>query len=125
MTVRTRLTLVLALLALAGVLTLTLTAPARALPEYTSQTGEPCASCHSSPSGGGIRTPRGQAWVADRRPGTVPTLNEALALLGVKLTVNEADFVSPAAPPPAPALPLTRGAPAAELREWLNRYEGN
>jgi hypothetical protein len=125
MKARARLALVLALFALAGVLTLALTAPARALPEYSAQTGEPCATCHSSPSGGGIRTPRGQAWVADARPGTVPALNDALALLGVKLTVNEADFVAPSAPPPAPAQPVTSGARSSELRQWLHRYEGN
>ncbi len=30
-------------------------ATAQALPEYSAQTGEPCASCHISPSGGGAR----------------------------------------------------------------------
>jgi hypothetical protein len=48
--------------------------PSLALPEYSVQTGEPCASCHVSPSGGGVRTPRGQAWVAEERPSTVPDL---------------------------------------------------
>jgi hypothetical protein len=125
MTARTRVALFLGLLALAGILTLALTAPARALPEYSAQTGEPCATCHVSPSGGGIRTPRGQAWVGDHRPGTVPALNDALSLLGVKLTVNEADFVAPAAPPAAPEQPSSLGVRGTRLREWLNRYEGN
>jgi hypothetical protein len=35
---------------------------AQALPEYSAQVGEPCSSCHISPSGGGPRGPRGQAW---------------------------------------------------------------
>ena len=45
--------------------------PTGALPEYSEQTGEPCAGCHISPSGGGLRTPRGQAWVASAKPGAV------------------------------------------------------
>jgi hypothetical protein len=63
--------------------------------------------------------------VAGARPGTVPALGDALALLGVKLTVNEADFVAPAAPPEAPAQPATIGARATDVRQWLRRYEGN
>ena len=46
----------------------------QALPEYATQTGEPCATCHISPSGGGLRTPRGQAWVGSDKPGAVPAL---------------------------------------------------
>ena len=58
-----RLFLLCALLA-AIVLALALTGqPTQALPEYSAQTGEPCATCHISPSGGGLRTPRGQAWL--------------------------------------------------------------
>jgi hypothetical protein len=125
MTVRSRVALVLALLALAGILTLALTPPARALPEYSAQTGEPCATCHTSPSGGGLRTPRGQAWVADRRSGTVPALDAALALLGVRLTVNEADFVAPDVSPQPAKQPSTGYVAEPELRQWLNRYEGN
>lgn len=101
------------------------TAPARALPEYSAQTGEPCATCHISPSGGGLRTPRGQAWVGSGRSGTVPVLEDALALLGVHLAVNEADFVAPL----DPARPIEKpGAVAfdqAQVRQWLNTYEGN
>ena len=33
--------------------------PGEALPEYSAQTGEPCATCHVSPSGGGPPRP---AW---------------------------------------------------------------
>jgi len=62
-------------------------ATAQALPEYSAQTGEPCASCHISPSGGGPRGPRGQAWVASGKPGAVPDTLEALELLGVELSV--------------------------------------
>ncbi len=75
--------------------------PSQALPEYSAQTGEPCATCHISPSGGGLRTPRGQGWIGSGRPGAVPALADALALLGVRLKVNEKDFV--ALPGPAKA----------------------
>jgi hypothetical protein len=100
-------------------------APAGALPEYSAQTGEPCATCHNSPSGGGLRTPRVQAWVADSRPGAAPSLSEALALLGVKLSVNEADFVAPDARPRPAAQPASGDVAEPELRQWLNRYGGN
>jgi hypothetical protein len=113
-----------AVLILAVVVVLALASPARALPEYSSQTGEPCATCHISPSGGGIRSPRGQAWLGSHRPGTVPALSDALALLGVHLTVSEADFVAPA----NAARPASKpAAPTAEpdLYRWLNSYEGN
>jgi hypothetical protein len=109
-----------------GALALSLIAqPAGALPEYASQTGEPCATCHISPSGGGLRTPRGQAWLAGHRPGAVPSLEEALALLGVHLTANPADFVAPVAtrePAQQPAAPTAQGR---ELRQWLESYGGN
>jgi len=99
--------------------------PTGALPEYSTQTGEPCASCHISPSGGGLRTPRGQAWVGGGRPGTVPALNDALALLGVRLKVHEADFVAlPAAVKPAEPL-AAPPAQAEQMRAWLRMHAGN
>ena len=112
--------------------------PTGALPEYSEQTGEPCAGCHISPSGGGLRTPRGQAWVGSGRPGVVPGLTDALALLGVRLTIDEADFVAvpgevqPAEPLRADAAAAgdpVGAAPAdaakAELAAWLRMYAGN
>ena len=66
------------------------------------QTGEPCATCHVSPSGGGPRTPRGQAWVGEGKPGEVPDLVAALDALGVTLEVNEAYYLAtsnPSTPP--------------------------
>lgn len=99
--------------------------PTGALPEYSTQTGEPCASCHISPSGGGLRTPRGQAWVGSGRPGTVPALNNALALLGVRLKMNDADFVAlPAAVKPAEPL-AAPSAQAEQVRAWLRMMAGN
>lgn len=99
--------------------------PTGALPEYSTQTGEPCASCHISPSGGGLRTPRGQAWVGSGRPGTVPALNDALALLGVRLKVNESDFVAlPQAVKPAEPL-AAPPAQAEQVRAWLRMVAGN
>lgn len=98
---------------------------ALALPEYSAQTGEPCASCHISPSGGGPRTPRGQAWIADGKPGAVPDLLASLDLLGVDLDVNPADFTTvPDEVPPAPPLPLQPGQ-AENLFQHLLAYPGN
>ncbi len=108
------------------VLTLALTGrPTQALPEYATQTGEPCATCHLSPSGGGLRTPRGQAWVGAGKPGTVPGLTESLALLGVHLEVDESAYVAAPGPvPPAEPLRLKAGQ-AKALHDWLKDYEGN
>jgi mono/diheme cytochrome c family protein len=45
-----------------------------ALPEYATRTGEPCATCHVNPAGGGPRTARGALWIAQGRPDFVPQL---------------------------------------------------
>jgi len=47
---------------------------AHALPEYATRTGEPCATCHVNPAGGGPRTVRGSLWVAAGKPDVVPPL---------------------------------------------------
>jgi hypothetical protein len=99
--------------------------PTHALPEYAAQTGEPCATCHVSPSGGGLRTPRGQAWVADGKSGTVPDLAQALELLGVHLETDESAYVTvPETIPPAGSLNLKTGQ-ARALHNWLKDYAGN
>ena len=96
-----------------------------ALPEYSAQTGEPCASCHISPSGGGPRGPRGQAWVASEKPGYVPDTLEALELLGVELTVDPTYFtVADLKVQEAEALEVTSG-PGQPLYRWLGGYDGN
>jgi hypothetical protein len=87
----------------------------QALPEYSAQTGEPCASCHISPSGGGLRTPRGQAWVGAGKPGAVPNLTDSLALLGVKLDIDQSAFE-------AVSQPIGQ---AQKLHHWLKDYQGN
>ena len=97
----------------------------RALPEYAAQTGEPCASCHLSPSGGGPRTPRGQAWVAAKKPGAVPDVAESLELLGVHLDIDESAYttVPESVPSAAPlAIETTQTQP---IHNWLEGYEGN
>ncbi len=100
-------------------------AAAQALPEYSAQTGEPCASCHISPSGGGPRGPRGQAWVASGKPGTVPDTLQALELLGVELSVDPAYFT--AAGSEVQEAEALQVAPAQSLRlyRWLSQYDGN
>lgn len=77
-----------------------------AMPEYSTRVGEPCGSCHTSAAGGGLRSPRGQAWVAQGKLNTVPTLDESLKILGVKVTTDPADYLAPTTAP-APAAPLT------------------
>lgn len=99
--------------------------PTQALPEYATQTGEPCATCHISPSGGGLRTVRGQAWVGSGKPGAVPGLTEALELLGVHLEVDEGAYVTvPESIPTAEPLRLKAGQ-AKAMHDWLKNYEGN
>ncbi len=120
-----RLLLIPLLLFIAMGLTLAIVPATRALPEYSAQTGEPCATCHVSPSGGGLRTPRGQAWVGSGRPGAVPALEDALAVLGVRLRANTQDFVAaPGIKRPTPSLPVT-SAQVEKVRAWLRTYEGN
>jgi hypothetical protein len=97
---------------------------AKALPEYASQTGEPCASCHVSPSGGGPRGPRGQAWVASGKPGAVPDTLQSLELLGVELNVDPAYFTEAAPQVPAEALEVAPGQ-GQPLYHWLSQYDGN
>lgn len=57
--------------------------PAYALPEYATRTGEPCATCHVNPGGGGPRTLRGLLWAARGRPDAVPQLPGMLVAPGV------------------------------------------
>ena len=98
---------------------------ADALPEYASQTGEPCASCHVSPSGGGPRGPRGQAWVASGKPGAVPDTLESLELLGVELSVDPAYFTVADLEVQEPEALETTSVQGRPLYRWLNVYDGN
>ena len=99
--------------------------PTYALPEYATTTGEPCATCHISPSGGGLRTVRGQAWVGGGKPGAVIDLAASLELLGVHITIDEADYLAPGGEAPA-AQPLRlEPAQAQRVHEWLRQYQGN
>lgn len=101
------------------------TGQAAALPEYSTQVGEPCATCHISPSGGGARTPRGQAWVGSSKPGAVPDLLRALEVLGVRLDVNQSDFVAVRGDIPEPQpLPPSHTRPSG-VYLWLRNYDGN
>ncbi len=56
--------------------------PGHALPEYANRTGEPCATCHVSPGGGGPRTLRGLIWASKGKPDKVPELAGVLAAPG-------------------------------------------
>lgn len=66
------------LLILAAASGFLLASPVAGLPDYAVRTGEPCATCHINPAGGGPRTPRGLAWVAAGKPEKVPELVESL-----------------------------------------------
>ncbi len=115
----------LIILLAAGLLLAWQTEPAKALPEYSAQTGEPCATCHLSPSGGGSRGPRGQAWVGGGKPAAVPDLAQSLELLGIKMDVDASQYLAPSTPPPA-AEPLQVNPAAAEkLHQTLKTYDGN
>ncbi|MBE3037629.1 MAG: cytochrome c [Chloroflexi bacterium] len=48
--------------------------PVKALPEYSSLTGESCGVCHVNPGGGGPRTLRGLLWAARGKPVQLPAL---------------------------------------------------
>ena len=98
---------------------------ANALPEYASQTGEPCASCHISPSGGGPRGPRGQAWVASGKPGAVPDTLQSLELLGVELSVDPAYFTATDLEVQEPEALETTSGSSQPLYRWLSEYDGN
>ena len=66
--------------------------PAHALPEYAERTGEPCATCHVNPGGGGPRTLRGLLWTANGRPDSVPLLGNILMAPGVSSGVELYDI---------------------------------
>jgi hypothetical protein len=99
--------------------------PARAMPDYATRLGEPCATCHISPSGGGLRTVRGQAWVAEQKPSAVPATADALAILGIRMPADMSIYTTTASPVPTPAT-VTRGPSRyAPLIQRLLEYEGN
>jgi hypothetical protein len=113
------------LLVFTAVLLLLPAKDAQALPEYAAQTGETCAACHISPSGGGARTPRGQGWIAADKPGTVPDLLSSLELLGVELDIDPAEF-NDVPDEIVPAQPLLVEPGQADLlHQHLFNYPGN
>jgi hypothetical protein len=113
------------LLGISLLMALATSSTAQALPEYAAQTGEPCSSCHISPSGGGPRGPRGQAWVASKKPGVIPDLAQSLELLGVKLSVDPAYFtVTASTVQEAEALDVS-ATESQKLFHWLSQYDGN
>ncbi|MGE5251891.1 MAG: hypothetical protein ACM3QS_16930 [Bacteroidota bacterium] len=100
-------------------------ATSHALPEYAAQTGEPCSSCHISPSGGGPRGPRGQAWVASEKPSIVPDLVTSLELLGVELKVDPAYFAATGAEVMEAAPLALLPSQSEKIFRWLSEYDGN
>jgi hypothetical protein len=117
--------LLCALLLLAVLVALGHPQAARALPEYSAQTGEPCATCHLSPSGGGPRGVRGQAWVGSGKPGMVPALAEALELLGIHLEVDERQYQASGEPVPQAQPVVVDPAQAQDMHDHLSSFDGN
>ena len=101
------------------------TSTAQALPEYAAQTGEPCSSCHISPSGGGPRGPRGQAWVASDKPGAVPDLMASLELLGVEFSVDPTYFTEAASQVQEAEALKVSPLQSQKIFRWLSQYDGN
>lgn len=97
----------------------------RALPEYAAQTGEPCSTCHVSPSGGGPRGPRGLAWVASGKTSTVPDLIQSLELLGVKLSTASSYYLAAGTPVSEAEAPRTSSVLGPSISRWLSQYDGN
>jgi hypothetical protein len=95
-----------------------------AMPEYATRVGEPCGTCHTSAAGGGLRNPRGQAWVAEGKPNIVPTMDESLRILGVNVVAEAADYAAPTTAP-LPAAPLAAGGAHKLLLPKLLEYDGN
>ncbi|MCL4394004.1 MAG: hypothetical protein M1482_04220 [Chloroflexi bacterium] len=111
---------------LAGiVLVIFAASPAQAMPEYAARVGEPCASCHVSPAGGGMRNIRGQAWVASDRPAVVPSTAQALQILGITLPSNTRAYKAPPDSVAAPSLLAAHPAKLARLLDILLHGEGN
>jgi mono/diheme cytochrome c family protein len=72
----------LLLFVISGMLMFWSATPGHALPEYANRTGEPCATCHVSPGGGGPRTLRGLIWASRGKLDKVPELAGVLAAPG-------------------------------------------
>jgi hypothetical protein len=107
------------------VITIFSATPTRAMPEYATRVGEPCASCHFSPSGGGLRNVRGQAWVALEKPSSVPSTADALKMLGVQLPSDMSVYTNAPAMLPTPSPFKTRAQSYMSLVGRLLNYEGN
>lgn len=98
---------------------------ARAMPEYATKTGEPCATCHVSPAGGGLRNVRGQAWVASNKPATVPSTTDALKILGIQLPADMSIYTVAPAVVPTPAPLSMQSENPTLLFNALQNYPGN
>jgi hypothetical protein len=99
--------------------------PARAMPEYATRVGEPCATCHVSPAGGGLRNLRGQAWVASDKPSTVPSTAEALTILGLSLPADMSIYTAAPATVPTPMPLRVQPEKLSPLLERLLEYDGD
>ena len=117
----------LGLLVVIAIVGLLLMSPSesKAVPEYVETTGEPCAGCHISPAGGGLRTPRGMGWVAASKPAAVPSLEDALEILGVTLPAEPEAYLAPPEPRPAPETLRFHPAGQRSLPAGLRNYQGN
>lgn len=97
------------------VLTLVRPIPAAALPDYAAKTGQPCATCHVNPAGGGARNSFGQRFEAIPTHSSDPAGAFAQAQAAAQPTATAAPAKPAATATPAPAAPAATptSAPAA------------
>jgi hypothetical protein len=50
---------------IAATVSVSVSRPANATPQFASQTGKPCGSCHENPAGGGKLKPAGEKFKAN------------------------------------------------------------
>lgn len=91
----------------AGLIVLFMPSIGAALPQYAAATGQPCATCHVNPAGGGPRNAKGQAFEA------IPT--HATDPAGAFAQLN-----APAPAVPAPVAPVVAPAAAGQVTVVLS-----
>ena len=105
---------------------ITRSTPTAALPQYSTAIGEPCATCHANPAGGGPLTPLGAAFAAIPSHGMDPVgawvqlegMQSFDYTLRVTGTLGNTTFTSN--PPSGAGMQLT---PALFLLTWSQQFE--
>jgi len=103
---------------LVGIMLFAMRPTVHALPEYVTRTGEPCATCHVNPAGGGPRTVRGSLWLAAGRPDQVPSLPGTQEPAGAAVTDDRALYEKFACAGCHGAVGEGGAGPALNQAEW-------